>query len=366
MRKITKMIMAATLGLAIASAALVFNPVTTEAKTTYVTTKAAGKRIASLQKKAYKSKKKVSTSFKFKAKSAGSFERKAYKEACKAQFGKAYRADFRNTRIEYDGYCSNSFVASSYSCRNHWVDGCDFNAKRIKKGVYSCKITINGKNSSYRKQYRNDEARKVMINRITEITKGMNQFDKFYVTACWVECYAMYYAVPNKRLSDYDFMKGKYCGVCSDMADVLARYAKWAGVKNVGMVESRKDDHSWVYFEVDGTKYYFDPSSDGYPRVLNRKEALEALSYGDKMDYPNDWYKRNVDPDARDFSNPKEFWDSLTAEQKKAYDNGDFDDITLYRYNCDSVSKEQLLPAKLFKEWNGIEEKVSKWDHWRF
>lgn len=295
MRKITKMTMAATLGLAIASAALVFNPVTTEAKTTYVTTKAAGKKIAALQKKAYTSKKKVSTSFKFKAKSAGSFERGAYKEACKAQFGKAYRADFRNTRIEYDGYCSNSFVASSYSCRNHWIDGCDFNAKKIKKGVYSCKITINGKNSSYRKQYRNDEARKVMINRITEITEGMNQFDKFYVTACWVDCYAMYYAVPNKKLSDYDFMKGKYYGACSEMADVLARYAKWAGVKNVGMVESRKDDHAWVYLEVDGTKYYFDPSSSsGTPRVLNRKEALEALDYHRTagLDFANDWYEK--------------------------------------------------------------------------
>lgn len=360
--------MAATLGLTIASAALVFNPTTTEAKTTYVTTKAAGKKIAALQKKAYKSKKKVSTSFKFKAKSAGSFERKAYKEACKAQFGKAYRADFRNTRIEYDGYCSNSFVASSYSCRNHWVDGCDFNAKKIKKGVYSCKITINGKNSSYRKQYRNDEARKTMINRITEITKGMNQFDKFYVTACWVECYAMYYAVPNKRLSDYDFMKGKYCGVCSDMADVLARYAKWAGVKNVGMVESRKDDHAWVYLEVDGTKYYFDPSSDGYPRVLNRKEALEALDdpwYPRALKCANDWYKENVNAEAKDFTNLKAFWDSLTKEQKKAYDDG-FDEITLYCYNCICFSQTELLPAKLFKEWNGIEEKVSKWDHWRF
>ena len=361
--------MVATLGLAIAGSALVFNPVKTEAKTTYVTTKEAGKKIAALQKKAYKSKKKVSTSFKFKAKSAGSFERGAYKEACKAQFGKAYRTDFRNTRIEYSGYCSNSFVASSYSCRNHWIDGCAFNAKKIKKGVYSCKITINGKNSSYRKQYRNDEARKTMINRITEITEGMNQFDKFYVTACWVETYAHYYAVPNKRLSDYDFMKGKYCGACSEMADVLARYAKWAGVKNVGMVESRKDDHAWVYLEVDGTKYYHDPSSDCTPNVLNRKEALEALD--DCKSYlrdDNKWYKANIDSDAKDFTNSRDFWNSLTAEQKKAYekDRGPVDDYVKYQFSCECCSKEQLLPAKLFKEEEGIEEKVSKWKHFRF
>ena len=90
MRKITKMITIAALGLAIAGSALAFNPVKTEAKTTYVTTKEAGKKIAALQKKAYKSKKKVSTCFKFKAKSAGSFERKAYKEAAKLQYGTAY------------------------------------------------------------------------------------------------------------------------------------------------------------------------------------------------------------------------------------------------------------------------------------
>ena len=364
--------MVATLGLTIAGSALVFNPTTTEAKTTYVTTKAAGKKIAALQKKAYKSKKKVSTSFKFKAKSAGSFERKAYKEACKVQFGKAYRADFRNTRIEYDGYCSNSFVASSYSCRNHWIDGCAFNAKKIKKGVYSCKITINGKNSSYRKQYRNDEARKVMINRITAITKGMNQFDKFYVTACWVDCYAMYYDTPHKRLSDYDFMKGKYCGVCSDMADVLARYAKWAGVKNVGVTESRKDDHAWVYFEVDGTKYYYNPSGS-HAIVTNRKEALEALHPTDMwyfriLNYANNWYRENVDTEAKDFTNLKAFWDSLTSEQKKAYANGEsFDERGAYCYKqCACYSQTQLLPAKLFKEERGIEEKISKWKHFRF
>ena len=69
MRKITKLTMVATLGLTIVSAALVFNPVKTEAKTTYVTTTTASKKIVALQKKAYKSKKKVSTTFKFKAKS---------------------------------------------------------------------------------------------------------------------------------------------------------------------------------------------------------------------------------------------------------------------------------------------------------
>ena len=209
-----------------------------------------------------------------------------------------------------------------------------------------------------------------MINRITEITKGMNQFDKFYVTACWVECYAHYYDTPNKKLSDYDFMKGKYCGACSEMADVLARYAKWAGVKNVGMVESRKDDHSWVYFEVDGTKYYFDPSSDGYPRVLNRKEALEALDYHRTagLDFANDWYRENIDTEAKDFTNNKAFWNSLTAEQKKAFEkyNGGFNERAKYWLTCDSYSKTELLPAKLFKEWNGIEEKVSKWKHFRF
>ena len=61
MRKITKLMMAATLGLAIASSALVFNPVKTEAKTTYVTTTTAAKKIVALQKKAYNSKKKVSS-----------------------------------------------------------------------------------------------------------------------------------------------------------------------------------------------------------------------------------------------------------------------------------------------------------------
>lgn len=337
------MIMAATLGLTIASAALVFNPVTTEAKTTYVTTTTASKKIVALQKKAYKSKKKVSTSFKFKAKSPSTFKREAYKKAAKLQWGKAYRSVRTNSITHFV-----SFSATSSSDWSSWK------ATKVKKGVYSCKLTINGNSSAYRREYRNDEARKTMINRITSITKGMNQFDKFYVTACWVGTYATYYDTPNPKTSDYDFMKGGYCGVCADMADVLARYAKWAGVKNVGVTASYAENHAWCYMEVDGTKYYFDPTNPGTPSVTNKKEALEALSYGDKMDYPNEWYKKNVDPDARDFSNPKEFWDSLTAEQKKTYDNGDFDDITLYRYNCDSVSKEQLLPAKLFKKRRGL------------
>ena len=61
MRKITKLAMAATLVLAIAGSALVFNPVKTEAKTTYVTTTTASKKIVALQKKAYKNKKKTCT-----------------------------------------------------------------------------------------------------------------------------------------------------------------------------------------------------------------------------------------------------------------------------------------------------------------
>lgn len=357
MRKITKMIMAATLGLALAGSALVFNPVKTEAKTTYVTTTTASKKIVALQKKAYKSKKKVSSkTFKFKAKSAGAFEREAYKKAAKLQWGTAYRG--KTTTI----HGIRVFYATSAGTDT-------FKVKKIKKGVYSCKITINGKDSTFRREYRNDEARRVMINRITEITKGMNQFDKFYVTACWVECYANYWGGSNRMTSDYDFKMGRFKGVCSDMADVLARYAKWAGVKNVGVADSDKDDHAWVYFEVDGTKYYFDPSSDGYPRVLNRKEALEALDDCNftALKFLLPWYQENVDSTKESASSLGELWNKMTDEQKKAYWDGDLpDSVTLYRYSCDSYSKTQLLPAKLFKEENGIEEKISRWGHQRY
>ena len=59
------------MGIALAALTLVssVNPTTADAKAKYVTTKQAGKKIVALQKKAYKSKKKVSTTFKFKAKS---------------------------------------------------------------------------------------------------------------------------------------------------------------------------------------------------------------------------------------------------------------------------------------------------------
>ena len=350
--------MVATLGLAIAGSALVFNPVTTEAKTTYVTTTTASKKIVALQKKAYKSKKKVSSkTFKFKAKSAGSFETEAYKKAAKLQYGTAYRG--KTTTI----HGIRVFYATSAGTDT-------FKVKKIKKGVYSCKITINGKDSTFRREYRNDEARKTMINRITSITKGMNQFDKFYVTACWVGTYAHYWGGSLQMTSDYDFMKGRYKGVCSDMADVLARYAKWDGVKNVGVADSAKDDHAWCYMEVDGTRYYFDPTNPGTPRVTNRKEALEALDYHRTagLDFANDWYRENIDIEAKDFTNNKAFWDSLTAEQKKAFEkyNGGFNERAKYWLTCDSYSKTELLPAKLFKEEEGIEEKVSKWKHFRF
>ena len=356
MRKITKMMTGLTLGLAIAGSALAFNPVTTEAKTTYVTTTTASKKIVALQKKAYKSKKKVSSkTFKFKAKSAGSFETEAYKKAAKLQYGTAYRG--KTTTI----HGIRVFYATSAGTNT-------FKVKKIKKGVYSCKITINGKDSTFRREYRNDEARRVMINRITSITKGMNQFDKFYVTACWVQTYAHYWGGSNRMTSDYDFKMGRFKGVCSDMADVLARYAKWAGVKNVGVADSDKDDHAWCYLEVDGTKYYYDPSGCGHARVTNKKEALEALDdpwYPRALKCANDWYKENVNAEAKDFINLKAFWDSLTKEQKKAYDDG-FDKITLYCYNCICFSQTELLPAKLFKEERGIEEKVSRWGHQRY
>ena len=59
----------------------------------------------------------------------------------------------------------------------------------------------------------------------------------------------------------------------------------------------------------------------------------------------------------------------MTAEQKKAYqrDMGvTLSSSALYTYSCDSYSKTQLLPAKLFKEERGIEEKVSRWGHQRY
>lgn len=358
------MIMAATLGLTIASSALAFNPTTTEAKTTYVTTTTASKKIVALQKKAYKSKKKVSTSFKFKAKSPSAFKKEAYKKAAKLQWGKAYRSGKTNTDRN-----TIIFNATSYGDISFY----SWKATKVKTGVYSCKLTINGNLSRYRTKYRDNNARRIMINRITEITEGMNQFDKFYVTACWVQTYAHYWGGSLQMVSDYDFMKGRYKGMCGDMADVLARYAKWAGVKNVGGVGSAAENHAWCYMEVDGTKYYFDPSSDCTPNVTNRKEALEALHPTDMwyfriLDYANNWYRENVDTEAKDFTNLKAFWDSLTAEQKKAYANGEsFDERGAYCYKqCACYSQTQLLPAKLFKEENGIKVKISRWGHQRY
>lgn len=348
MKKNYKLVLGLVAGLTIGSAVgLTAQPTTTEAKIKYETPKQAGQRWYKAQTKAYNGKKKVSITFNIKAKNekqADATIRKLYVEAAKAQYGN----QFINRNMT-DGTTDYLYTAESF--------------KKIKKGVYRWKITINGKSGTFRREYRETEANRKLLADLTHLTKGKSQFDKAFITMAWFRGRAGYQCGRNQDTSKKALWKRKYHTDCDGLAGSYWYYAEAAGVKKVGMVSTKV--HSFNYIVVNGRMYFVD--FQGWDESFGRKGDLTGKEFVEKMYDPDflmkkwqalkgltNWYRDYVSTDVKNELVPKILWNKMTTEQRDDYKNcikkmdGRFDILDEYIFSCDSWSQAQFLPMKVY------------------
>ena len=343
------------LGIALTALTLVAtNPTATEAKSKYITAKEAGRKIAALQKRCYEKKIKSSTTFSFKAKNedkAWDFVEKCFNEAAKMQYGKGYGKGLKATSDSWDS----------------WQEGTKLTGG---KGSFKFKQVINGKSKAYRKEYRDDECVKKLLIELKGFTKGKSQFDKAWITMCWLKARSTYCEGAHKYTSDYDLYKRNLITDCDGLAGKYAFYAEQAGVKHVGVVSDT--EHMWNWIKVNGKRYYID--YQGAMTIATHdysvKKCVELSIdpfYHDNWSLlitANEWYKENVDPDAKDFKNCKQFWDSLTSAQKKTF--GKVHRTTLwakYELTCSSYSQTQFEPLNVLLDSWGNASNPKTWKH---
>ena len=346
MKKNYKLVLGLVAGLTIGSAVgLTTQPTTTEAKVKYETPKQAGQRFYKAETLAYKNKKKVTRVFYYKTKDYKDiykFTSMLYKEAAKAQYGD----QFINQHMT-DGSTDIVYVKDSH--------------KKVKKGVGSYKITINGKNGTFRREYRETEANRKLLADLTPLTKGKSQFDRAFITMSWLRGRAYYQCGRNQDTSKKALWNRKYHTDCDGLAGSYSYYAKAAGVKKVGIVSTKV--HSFNYIVVNGRMYFVDfqrwnDISFGRKGDLSGKEFVEKMydpEYVTKewydLKFVYDWYKKNVDPNAKKEITPKAILDEMTKEQRKAFDKYDGEDSVSwgnYALECDSWSQAQFLPMKVY------------------
>lgn len=344
MRKNYKLVLGLALGLAVSTAVvLTAQPTTTEAKIKYETPKQAGQRWYKAQTKAYNGKKKVSLTFNIKAKNekqADATIRKLYVEAAKAQYGN----QFINRNMT-DGTTDYLYTAESF--------------KKIKKGVYRWKITINGKSGTFRREYRETEVNRKLLADLTPLTKGKNQFDKAFITMAWLRGRAGYQCGRNQDTSKKALWKRKYHTDCDGLAGSYWYYAEAAGVKKVGMVSTK--DHSFNYIVVNGRMYFVD--FQGWDESFGRKGHLSGKEFVEKMYDPDyvmkrwsqlgslyKWYKEVVDSNAEKRLNCKFFWENMPEKEVEASEKlyGKYTTYDKYIFSCDSWSQAQFLPMKVY------------------
>lgn len=346
MRKNYKLVLGLALGLAVSTAVgLTAQPTTTEAKVKYETPKQMGKRVYRAMVKAYNGKKKVTVSFYVKAKKeekVWDVSNKVQKEASKAQFGKQQIGN-RKLSLSADDTCLNP----SY--------------KKMKKGIYRYKYTINGKNRMFRDLFRDDECNRKLLADLTPLTEGKSQFDKAFITMAWLRGRAIYQCGRNQDASNYALWKRKFHADCDDLAGTYWYYAKAAGVKKVGMVSVNDEDggHSWNYIVVNGRMYFVDfqgwDESFGRKGHLSGKEFVEkmydpeyVMKRWDDLDWINGWYKKNVDAEAKDELTVKAVFDKMPEEQKTYLYNKYNSSYDKYIFSCDSWSQSCFLPVKVY------------------
>ena len=345
MKKNYKLVLGLALGLAVSTAVvLTAQPTTTEAKVKYETPKQMGKRVYRAMVKAYNGKKKITVSFYVKAKKeekVWDVSNKVQKEASKAQFGKQQIGN-RKLSLSADDTCLNP----SY--------------KKVKKGVYRYKYTINGKNRMFRDLFRDDECNRKLLADLTPLTKGKSQFDRAWITMQWLQGRSGYQCGRNQNASNYALWRRKFHADCDDLAGAYWYYAEAAGVKKVGMVSTKV--HSFNYIVVDGRMYFIDYqncSNPGFGRKgdLSGKEFVEKMydseyvtKKWDALSFWNEWYRKNVDANAKNEITVKAVYNKMTKEQKEAEEkqDGKFSIYGSYQLECDSWSQAQFLPMKVY------------------
>lgn len=346
MKKNYKLVLGLALGLAVSTAVgLTAQPTITEAKIKYETPKQMGKRVYRAMVKAYNGKKKVTVSFYVKAKKeekVWDVSNKVQKEASKAQFGKQQIGN-RKLSLSADDTCLNP----SY--------------KKVKKGVYRYKYTINGKNRMFRDLFCDDEYNRKLLADLTPLTDGKSQFDKAFITMAWLRGRAGYQCGRNQDTSKKALWKRKYHTDCDGLAGSYWYYAEAAGVKKVGMVSTKV--HSFNYIVVNGRMYFVDfqrwnDISFGRKGDLSGKEFVEKMydpEYVTKeWDFLNSWdkiYRKYVDADAKKEITCKAIYNKMTKEQRKAADVDNLEEFDLdarYALECDSWSQFQFLPMKVY------------------
>lgn len=347
MKKNYKLVLGLVAGLTIGSA-VVANPVQTEAKIKYETPKQAGQRFYKAETLAYKGKKKVTRVFYYKTKDYKDiykFTSMLYKEAAKAQYG----SQFINQHMT-DGSTDIVYVKDSH--------------KKVKKGVGSYKITINGKSGTFRREYRETEANRKLLADLTPLTKGKSQFDKAFITMAWLRGRAGYQCGRNQDTSKKALWNRKYHTDCDGLAGTYWYYAEAAGVKKVGMVSTKV--HSFNYIVVNGRMYFVDfqrwnDISFGRKGDLTGKEFIEKMYDPDflmkkwqALKGLTNWYRDYVSTDVKNELAPKILWNKMTTEQRDDYKNcikkmdGRFDILDEYNFECDSWSQAQFLPMKVY------------------
>ena len=340
MKKNIKIVLGLTLGLAVAG--MVSQPTKVDAKSKFVTVQQAGKKIYNAQERAYKGKKKTIAKLYFKAgseKAAEKLARKAFIEAAKYQFGKAYQKGL---------YCLADY--------HHGVGVTACSSTKVSGG-YLLTWTINGKSKKFRSEYREMNYFKKLVIELRSFTnrKGLDQFDKAWLTMAWFQARSGYMEGRHKNLSYKSLYQRKYYTDCDGLGHKYALFARMAGVKHVGTAAAY--GHVWNWIEVDGVKYYIDyqganyygPTSWSIKQIMKYAESGYSSNSWWYLDELNQWYKENVDSEARPADNCKAIWNKMNNKQRAEYQKShNVDDYGKYELTCDSYAKTQFQPAKAF------------------
>lgn len=231
--------------------ATITNANTAEAKV--LTKKEAAKKIASSAKKAYKTKKNVTVTFKIKKSDIESAN--FYDYIAKAEWGSYAIGEPSTEKLDCD-YCNYTIPSNEFPKRS--VDW------KVKKGVYTVKEKI--RYSEVKKSYEQFPYFKKICDHLKKVGKAMGPVEKAAYLDYWLGSKLGYHLASEEGKDDIYYFatpkriwQGKAFGQCEVRADLYARFAKIMGVKHVATVYIKSVNHlaSAVRFE-DGRIFWFE------------------------------------------------------------------------------------------------------------